>query len=380
MIAPNLLQIIVVGAGLIGPRHALHVSNNPQTDLFAIIDPNPATADVAETFNTLYFPSIESCMKYCDENSIPYPDGAIVCTPNHTHVSVSAELASYGIHLLVEKPIGSTPEDAKALKHYCELKNVKVLVGHHRRFNPYILSTKKNLSKVGQIVAIQGSWMLSKPQEYFDVSPWRKSTSTGGGVLLINLVHDLDLLQYMFGRIQRIYAELLSQQRNHEADEGAALTIKFESGVTGTFICCDNVVSPFNFESGTGENPTIPKNQGVSGIYRIFGSKGTLSMPDMKLYHQEKDVTSSWTNPINETVIESDLEKLPFDSQLEHFIDLIRGNVKEPWCSIDDGISALLCIDAVMKSIESDMPVKVPDIKSVSADYSKLGVDQGVFN
>ena len=128
-------------------------------------------------------------------------------------------------------------------------------------------------------------------------------------------------------------------------------------------------MSPFNFESGTGENPTIPQNQGVSGIYRIFGSKGTLSMPDMKLYHQDKDVISSWTNSINETVIELDLEKLPFDSQLEHFIDLIRGNVKEPWCSIDDGISALLCIDAVMKSIESDMPVKVQDIKSVSADY-----------
>ena len=92
-------------------------------------------------------------------------------------------------------------------------------------------------------------------------------------------------------------------------------------------------------------------------------------MPDMKLYHQDKGVTSSWTNPINETVIELDLDKLPFDSQLEHFIDLIRGNVKEPWCSIDDGISALLCIDAVMRSIESDMPVKVQDIKSVSADY-----------
>lgn len=99
----------------------------------------------------------------------------------------------------------------------------------------------------------------------------------------------------------------------------------------------------------------------------------------MKLYHQDKGVISSWTNPINETVIELNLEKLPFDSQLEHFIDLIRGNVKEPWCSIDDGISALLCIDAVMKSIESDMPVKVQDIKSVSADYKKLGIDQGVF-
>ena len=59
----------------------------------------------------------------------------------------------------------------------------------------------------------------------------------------------------------------------HEADEGAALTIKFESGVTGTFICSDNVVSPFNFESGTGENPTIPQNQGCQVFIVYLGLK-----------------------------------------------------------------------------------------------------------
>ncbi|EMG47329.1 hypothetical protein SBY92_002782 [Candida maltosa Xu316] len=380
MIAPNTLQIIVVGAGLIGPRHAFHITQNPQTELFAIIDPNPNTASIAESFTTLYFPTIEKCMEYCTTNGIACPDGAVVCVPNHLHVSVSAELASYGIHLLVEKPIGSTVEEAKALKQYCAIKNVKVLVGHHRRFNPYIMCTKNNLHRVGEIVAVQGSWMLSKPQDYFDVSPWRKDTVTGGGVLLINLIHDLDLLQYMFGKIQRIYAELLPQKRGHKADEGAALTIKFENGITGTFICSDNVVSPFNFEAGTGENPTIPKHNDISGIYRIFGSKGTLSMPDLTLFHQSKHVESSWTNPVIESPIEIDIEKLPFDSQLDHFVDLIRENVDSPFCSIDDGISALLCIDAVMKSIESGMPVQVADVKSIVPDYEKLGIDKSIFN
>lgn len=362
MIAPNLLRIIVIGAGLIGPRHASHVTQNQQTELFAIIDPNPAVAELAESLKTLYFPSIQSCIDHCVSNSIPYPDGAIVCTPNHTHTRISMELASHGIHLLIEKPVSTIPEDAKALKEYCQEKNVKVLVGHHRRFNPYIIGTKENLHKVGQIVAIQGSWCLHKPQEYFNMSPWRKDTKTGGGVLLINLIHDLDLLQYMFGRIHRIYAELLPQQRGHSTDEGAALTIKFDNGITGTFICSDNVVSPFNFENGTGENPTIPKHKELAGVYRIFGSNGTLSVPDMTLFHQED---SSWTNPIHESELNLDAEKLPFDSQLDHFVDLIRGNVDEPFCTIDDGISALLCIDAVMKSIETGMPVVVQDVKNI---------------
>lgn len=179
----------------------------------------------------------------------------------------------------------------------------------------------------------------------------------------------------MFGRIHRIYAELLPQQRGHSTDEGAALTIKFENGITGTFICSDNVVSPFNFENGTGENPTIPKHKELAGVYRIFGSNGTLSVPDMTLYHQQGKAESTWTNPIHESELDLNVEKLPFDSQLDHFVDLIRGNVDDPFCTIEDGISALLCIDAVMKSIKTDMPVIVEDVKTIKANYNALGVD-----
>lgn len=383
MIASTPLQIVVIGAGLIGPRHAEHVKLNPHTELFGIVDPLPAAKEVAQQLETLYFPSIAAMVQYARSEGIPCPDGAIVCTPNHTHVKISAELALHGIHLLVEKPLSSDVTESKALKLFAEKQNVKILVGHHRRFNPFIVEAKKNLHKVGDIIAIQGTWTLRKPKTYYTTSPWRTDSKTGGGVLLINLIHDIDLLQYLFGPIEKVYAELLKKQRTEysNVDEGACLTLKFKNGITGNFICSDNVVSPFNFEAGTGENPNIPFHDGLEGFYRVFGSKGTLSIPDLSLYHQPTATTDeekSWLHPIKkESLVENRHEtlynQLPFDLQLDHFVEVIRGK-EVPFCDADEGMSALLCIEAVMKSIETDLPQYVESVEDIKPNHDSLGI------
>lgn len=382
MIATNPLEIIVIGAGLIGPRHAEHVKKHPVAHLFGIIDPNPAAAEIASNLDTDYFPSISDLVQFCKTNELNLPDGAIVCTPNHTHVVISAELASYGIHLLVEKPLSSTPEQLAAIRDYAESKNVKLLVGHHRRFNPFIVETKKNIDKVGQLIALQGSWALKKPEDYFIKGLWRTDAKTGGGSLLINLVHDVDVLQYLIGPIERVYAEVLDKQRDHypNADEGAVLTLRFKNGCCGTFICSDNVTSPFNFESGTGENPLIPFHDQLEGVYRIFGSKGTLSVPDLNLYHQPLEKEPSWNCPVERTPLvdnrfETLFSNMPFDLQLDHFVDVIRGK-QEPSCSANDGMAALLCIEAIIKSIDTGLPQLVKQVDDIKPDFSCLGLEK----
>lgn len=377
MIASPTVNIVVVGGGgLIGPRHVQHVVNHSNTELFAVIDVSDAGAKIAAAHNARFFHSIGEMIEFCDNERYPYPDGAIVCTPNHTHIKLSVELASHGINLLVEKPLSSDINESKAMKQYAEEKGVKLLVGHHRRFNPYIVYAKQNLDKVGEIIAVQGTWALRKDEQYFQKGLWRTDRATGGGPLMINLVHDIDLLQFLFGPLERVYAELVKKQRKHypNVDEGAVLTLKFKSGVCGTFICSDNVSSPFNFEAGTGENPTVPKESEAVGFYRVFGSQGTLSIPDLNLFHQPDTAgTGSWLNEFTteKIVDEGLLHEKPFDLQLDHFVDVIKGK-EEPFCTADDGISALLCIDAVLRSIETGLPQVVQSIDSVAADFSIL--------
>lgn len=323
------LKIAVVGAGLIGPRHAQSVISNPLTELVAIVDPAPTGAAIAESIGTRHFQSISALLEFAK------PDAAIVCTPNHTHVSISKELLSGGVH---------------------------VLVGHHRRFNPYVLKTKELVSSgsLGRVIGMNGLWTTFKSPTYFaPPTDWSQSRSTGG-VITINLVHDIDILHYLFGPIERVYAEQTPSQRanpSHDAEEGTAITLKFASGIVGTFLLCDATPSPHNFEAGTGENPTIPQTGEDTGsdFYRIFGSEASLSVPDMRRWSYGGREEKSWTQKLAMERFEVK-DATPFNMQLAHFVDVIQGKA-EPSCNDVEGLRALLVCDAIRRTLESNQPV-----------------------
>lgn len=356
------IKIAIIGAGLIGPRHAKSVINNPDTELIALVDPMPAGVQTASDLGTNYYPSVSALL------SSPHrPDAAIVCTPNQTHVPVAKELLSGNVHVLLEKPISNTIETGHSLLSLAsapEYAHLKLLVGHHRRFNPYVRATKSILENgsLGRPIAVNGLWTLYKPDSYFaGIGDWRTSSARGGGVIPINLVHDIDLMHHFFGPITRVQAEGILPQREsptHDADEGAALTMKFASGVVGSFVVCDATPSPHNFEMGTGENPMIPKVESGSDFYRIFGSAGSLSVPDLTRWSYEKSGEKSWSAPLTVDRIELPDNAAPFDLQLAHFVDVIRGEA-EPSCSGEEGLRALMVCEAVQRAMRTGQPVEI---------------------
>ncbi|KAL4894068.1 hypothetical protein BDV59DRAFT_201378 [Aspergillus ambiguus] len=356
------LRVVVVGAGLIGPRHAQSVRANPDTELVALIDPFPSAAATAQQLETSYYPTVEAMLQ-----AIPRPDAAIIGTPNHTHVPISKELLAAGVHVLVEKPVSDSLEAGRSLLQFAEQQRQThpnkptLLVGHHRRFNPYLLKTKEivDAGRLGRIIAINGLWTLQKPDSYFaPPGDWRRARSSGG-VFAINLVHDIDLLHYLFGPIVRIHAERTLPQRPsppHDAEEGAALTLRFASGVVGTFLVCDATPSPHSFEAGTGENPMIPKVGAAGGdFYRIFGSEASLSVPDMTRWSYDGRPEKSWSEPLTVETFDV-VEATPFDLQLAHFVEVIRGRA-EPSCSGEEGLRALIVCQAARKALETGKTV-----------------------
>lgn len=414
---PNEIHIAIIGAGLIGPRHASHVSKDMDCKVFAIVDRSSKGPKVAQSFDLLHFNTVDEMINYCETGNVDYPDAAIVATPNDSHFEIGYKLASRGIHLLIEKPMCSTTDDCMALTKICDQHNVKLLIGHHRRFNPYVVAMKSLLHRVGTPIAVQGTWALKKHDAYFAEKAWRRSVHNGGGALLINLVHDIDILQFLLGPIELVYAEPLMRQRHPEGptdhvDEGAVLSMRFVSGCCGTFVCADNVVSPFNFEAATGENPLIPHNEAVAGTYRIFGDRGTLSFPDLTLFNQDflAPENRSWWQPIQSifhTVREfftnsrkhyagnmltppgsmdneSNVLTLmgqkhmslpePFESQLKHFVNLVRGYESEPRCSGSDAIQTLLCLEAVVRSIETGLPQPIEQLQPTRPSDPNCGM------
>ncbi|KIL85509.1 hypothetical protein FAVG1_11467 [Fusarium avenaceum] len=350
MTGSSKVTIAIIGAGLIGPRHARTVVQSNDVELVAIVDPTPSGQKLADELNVAYYTSVAHLLQ-----STHKPDAAIICTPNHVHVPVAKELSSGGVHILIEKPVSSDIESGKELVKHLDNMAVKALIGHHRRFNPYISAAKEIISsgRLGNIVAINGLWTTYKPLDYFDPpAEWRRLNT--GGVVLINMIHEIDLLHYLFGPIVRVHAEKTISQRGFEAEEGAALTLRFKSGVVGSFLVSDSLPSPYNFESGTGENPLIPK--AGQDFYRIFGTDAVLSVPDMTTWSYNGTHKSWHQELVSDKIPVTDA--VPFQLQLSHFVKVVR-NQESASCTPEAGLAALAVCQAIKDALEASTTVDV---------------------
>ena len=223
-----------------------------------------------------------------------------------------------------------------------------------------MIATKRLLTsgRLGRIIAINGVWALCKPGSYFDPpTEWRRTA----GVIAINLIHDIDILQHLLGPVVRVHAEPVPKQRTHPAEEGAAVVLRFASSAIGTFLLSDALPTPFGFEAGTGENPTIPRT-GLD-FYRVFGSEGCVSVPDMRVWSYGRSVEKSWLEVITEERDEVEEMRVPFELQAEHLVRVVRGQ-EDPVCSGVDGLSAVLVSEAVKRSMESGLPVDIEVLAS----------------
>ncbi|KAF2107846.1 hypothetical protein BDV96DRAFT_505333 [Lophiotrema nucula] len=347
MLSKEPVKIAIVGTGLIGPRHAEAVLKEPDAKLVCIVDPNPAAEAVTQGLRCPLFKSVQEMLV-----SSSKPDAALVCTPNHTHVPISKELLEGGVHVLCEKPVSIDVESGRELIACAKTHSKQLLIGHHRRFNRYVVATKSLLPSLGRLVVVNGLWTIYKPPEYFDPpTDWRRCDTAGP--VLINLIHEIDILHYLFGPVIRVYAEQAETQRGFPAEEGGAITLRFSSGLVGTFLLSDAVVSPHNFEGGTGENPMIPRTG--KDFYRIFGSEGSLSVPDMTRWTYA-DGKKSWTERLECESMEVSDMKTPFELQIGHFVKVVRGQ-EAPNCSGIEGLRAVKVCDAIKQSMRTQQPV-----------------------
>ena len=258
------------------------------------------------------------------------------------------------------KPISIDIKSGLNLIEVAQKNNVHLLVGHHRRFNSFVTAAKQivDSNELGSISAVNGLWLMCKPLDYFTSAPWRHSGNSGG-VVLINMIHEIDILQYLLGGIQRVFAERSISRRGFEAEEGAAVTMRFASGIVGTFLISDNCASPHSFESGTGENPII--NRTGEDFLRIFGTEGSLEVPSLKIWKYRNGQAKSWLNKLDVQTFTQPSAVVPFEIQLQNFVDVIRGTGTAR-CSGYDGLSALAVCEALKLSLGTAQPVNVDSI------------------
>src|SRR6185369_7800607 len=187
---------------------------------------------------------------------------------------------------------------------------------------------------LGQVVAVVGTALFAKPDEYFDVGDgWRRLP--GGGPILLNLIHEINNLQSLVGDIVGVRAVTTNAFRGYPVEDTAAMVFTFANGALGTFLLSDTAASARSWEQTSGENPDYA-GYPDEDCYHIAGTMGSLSIPTMRL--KVYTGARSWYSPFDSSVAAVDRSD-PLVHQIAHFADVIRG-LAEPVCSARDGLKA----------------------------------------
>jgi predicted dehydrogenase len=349
MTAP--VRIAVAGAGLIGQRHIEEVDASSDAQLASIVDPGPAAAEVAEKFGVPLYRSLAELFE-TDKS-----DGVILATPNQLHVQGGLECVAAGVPVIVEKPIGDSVEGATRLVEAAEAARVPLLTGHHRNYSPIMAKAREIVASgvLGPIVAVVGTALFYKPDDYFDVGGgWRREP--GGGPILLNLIHEVNNLQSLVGDVVRVQATTSNSTRGFPVEDTAAMVFTFANGALGTFLLSDTAASARSWEQTAQENLSYPSYPDEDA-YHIAGTTGSLSVPTMRL--KVFGGTRSWWEPFETSTVELERSD-PLANQVKHFAAVIRGEA-EPICSGRDGLKTLQVVDAVVESARTGRPVDLTD-------------------
>lgn len=345
------LPIGVVGAGLIGRTHIDRALKSSSVELVGIVDPTPAAAELARSVGVPCFPDHKSLLEKVRAK------GVVVATPNVTHAQITIDCLERGAAVLVEKPIADTLEDGQRICHASRVSGLPVLVGHQRRHNPIMRKAKAivGAGTLGRPVSATVLCTWLKPRDYFDVT-WRRQR--GGGPILINLIHDIDLMRHLYGEIDSVQALASNAVRGFDVEDTAVVALRFRSGALGTVTVSDTTAAPWNWDLSAGEAERFPRQDINAHFYS--GTEGSLTLPRLEVwrYRQDQGPAEGWHDPLTmeRTAVHTGC---PYSEQLRHFAALVEGK-EEPVCSALDGFRTLEATLAVTQAAATGKQVVLP--------------------
>ncbi len=212
-------RVAVIGVGSMGKNHVRNYSEMPGVELVAVVDADPELA--TRLGQACHVPAYSDYFEMIDQTK---PEAVSIAVPTSLHYQVAKDVLELGCHVLVEKPIASTTEQAQSLIEQANQLGLILMVGHIERYNPAIIELKRRLDKneLGRIFQIHARRLGPFPTRIQDV-----------GVIMDLAPHDLDIMRYLTGReVSNVHAE--TNQILHETqDDLFAGLVRFDNGILG---------------------------------------------------------------------------------------------------------------------------------------------------
>ncbi|MGG1675998.1 Gfo/Idh/MocA family protein [Neobacillus sp. NRS-1170] len=227
-----MLKAALIGLGDISKIHSPAIKANPNVELIAVCDVDEELRNIV--------PEARFYIDYQDMLESEALDVVHICLPHYLHNPVTKACVEKGVHVFLEKPLGLNTEEALEIVYLEEAhQEVKVCVCFQNRYNESFEMLQKIAlsSEYGKIVGIKGLVAWYRPKSYYDVNSWRGQMEfAGGGVMINQALHTLDLMQLLGGKIESIRGNL-DQLLDYgiEVEDTASARIQFENGATGLF-------------------------------------------------------------------------------------------------------------------------------------------------
>jgi UDP-N-acetylglucosamine 3-dehydrogenase len=314
----NLVRVAVVGAGAMGRNHLRVLNELEGVELVGVADADQATvARAARSNHTMPYTDYEQLLE------VAKPDAVVVAVPTVLHCEVALYALRQGIHVLVEKPITSTEEEARELLAAARDAGVVLTVGHIERYNPAILELHKRLRRgdLGRVFKMHARRLGPFPPRVRDV-----------GVVIDLATHDVDIMRFLSGsEVTRVYAETAS--KIHTAHEDL---------LSGLLRFADDSIGVLDINWLT---PTKIRELLVTGERGMFHA----NYLTQDLYFYENNYVKSEWDALSriEGVSEGDMVRLriekaePLRVELERFISAVRGEEGVELVSGEEGLAAL---------------------------------------
>jgi len=357
----NISHIALIGCGKVAHLHAKAINALPNAKLSAVWSRTPESAEkFAAVYGVKPYRNIQTMIR---ENAI---DLAIICNPHPFHREAAVEAARAGAHILVEKPLASSLEDCDAIINECRQAGVRLGVISQRRWYAPVQRIRKAIDdgKIGMPSLGTVNMLGWRDKAYYDSDPWRGTWDMeGGGVLVNQAPHQLDILLWFMGEVDEVYG--LWRNLNHPyiaVDDTALAIIKFKSGAIGNIIVSNSqkpgIYGKVHIHGSNGASVGV---QTDGGAMFIAGMSSVLEPPvnDLWTIPGEEHLLESWKKEDSAEFERIDPTVYYFERQIEEFLQAIAEN-RNPLVDGTAGRRTVELFTAIYRSTLTNAPVKFP--------------------
>jgi UDP-N-acetyl-2-amino-2-deoxyglucuronate dehydrogenase len=339
------VKIGLIGAGNISQTHAEAIAAMDQAQVVAVCGRTLEKADrLAARCGAAAYDDLH---RFLDHRPM---DLVVIGSPSGLHAEQGIAAAQHGLHVLTEKPIDISTARADRLIAASDRAGVTLGVIFQDRMKPDVrrLKTLLGAGRLGTPILASASVRWHRLPEYYQGSAWRGTQALdGGGALMNQGVHTVDLLLWLFGPVRRVFGQAATRLHAIESEDTAVAVLEFASGALGTL------------EAATSAYPGYPRRivlTGSEGTVRLEGDRlaaiDLRSVADGDAVTDANPVSAAATSPV---VADVTAHRAVF----EDFIDAIaRGG--QPSCNGPQGRASVAVIEAIYRSSTTSQPVELP--------------------